>query len=603
MPRTALFRELIRCVSKALFLQDAALQDVASESGAQQAFDERGLKPPVTESCQWSGASLTRRQFLRGSAALLAGGIALGSLPPEMAAWANPSEQHGLHSTGPQSLATSANGKNESPVVIVGAGLAGLTVAYRLTQANVPCVVYEASTRLGGRVYTQDHFNRQGMFCELGGELIDTNHTAIQQLCQELAVPLARFPLPQAGEEEALFDFDGKYYTVRDAVQAFGPLQQQLQQDLAAAFPQGEVYVPTVADADNPELLRLDRQTLETYLAQVPNLAPWFRQMISVAYTGEYGRDVAQQSALNLLLLIAPAVSATNAQSSSLALFGDSDEAMRIQGGNSRLVEALARHLKSRVAIHTQQALQAVALMEDGRVQLQFAPDSLQPVVFAKQVVLALPLTQVRRLRGLDQLGLPESGYKTIMEWAYGTNAKRMIGFKRRFWQQNGEKFPAYSGSSYTDRSSQAFWETSRLQPGTAGILTNFLGGVAGETARPQGIEQTLRDLSAIHQTDITALWDGQQSLMAWARHAWTGGSYSCPAPGQYTACAGTLQQPLLTGSLWFAGEHCSLDFMGYMNGAVDSGELVAKGMLANRIQQKQLQAAVASLHTASAIS
>src|SRR5690348_9252230 len=51
------------------------------------------------------------------------------------------------------------------PVVILGAGTAGLTAAYRLTKAGVPCVVYEAAKRVGGRMYTQHNFNSEGMFC------------------------------------------------------------------------------------------------------------------------------------------------------------------------------------------------------------------------------------------------------------------------------------------------------------------------------------------------------------------------------------------------------------------------------------------------------
>src|SRR5690606_1388594 len=62
------------------------------------------------------------------------------------------------------------------PVFIVGAGLAGLVTAYILNKQGIACELFEATPRTGGRLFTRHNFNRDGMFCELGGELIDTNH-------------------------------------------------------------------------------------------------------------------------------------------------------------------------------------------------------------------------------------------------------------------------------------------------------------------------------------------------------------------------------------------------------------------------------------------
>src|SRR5205809_5958065 len=63
------------------------------------------------------------------------------------------------------------------PVAILGAGVAGLTAAYRLLQAGISCEIFEGSERTGGRILTKTDFNKDAMFCELGGELVDTNHT------------------------------------------------------------------------------------------------------------------------------------------------------------------------------------------------------------------------------------------------------------------------------------------------------------------------------------------------------------------------------------------------------------------------------------------
>src|SRR5687767_789188 len=76
------------------------------------------------------------------------------------------------------------------PVAILGAGLAGLTAAYRLLQAGTPCEIFEGSERTGGRVLTKTDFNKEGMFCELGGELVDSDHTDLIELARELGVEI-----------------------------------------------------------------------------------------------------------------------------------------------------------------------------------------------------------------------------------------------------------------------------------------------------------------------------------------------------------------------------------------------------------------------------
>ncbi|HEV7689270.1 MAG TPA: NAD(P)-binding protein [Hyphomonadaceae bacterium] len=61
-------------------------------------------------------------------------------------------------------------------VGIIGGGTAGLVVAWRLANGGVPSEIYESSGRTGGRMYTKRDFTPEGQFCELGGELVDSNH-------------------------------------------------------------------------------------------------------------------------------------------------------------------------------------------------------------------------------------------------------------------------------------------------------------------------------------------------------------------------------------------------------------------------------------------
>src|SRR5580765_6706417 len=133
-------------------------------------------------------SALTRRKLLRLSAAA-AGAAALSPV-----------------------LDWSANAKQrpKGPVAIVGGGVAGLTAAYRLQAAGAKPVIFEASNRWGGRMFTQYDFYK-GMFCELGGEFVDTNHEDLQKLATELGVELEK--LVAEGDGEDLYFFGGKFHT------------------------------------------------------------------------------------------------------------------------------------------------------------------------------------------------------------------------------------------------------------------------------------------------------------------------------------------------------------------------------------------------------
>ena len=80
--------------------------------------------------------------------------------------------------------------RDDDAVVIVGAGVAGLTCAYRLRQAGVAVRVYEAQDRIGGRMFSLTTHFADGQVCELGGELIDTGHARIRALASELGLAL-----------------------------------------------------------------------------------------------------------------------------------------------------------------------------------------------------------------------------------------------------------------------------------------------------------------------------------------------------------------------------------------------------------------------------
>ena len=104
------------------------------------------------------------------------------------------------------------------------------------------------------------------------------------------------------------------------------------------------------------------------------------------------------------------------------------------------------------------------------------APGGAQTQSF-DAVILALPFTKLRQVKGLERLRLGAEKLKCIRELGMGQNAKILYGTTSRVWRSSDSGLPAPSnGDFYSDLGFQNFWETSRAQPGEAGIITNYLG-------------------------------------------------------------------------------------------------------------------------------
>lgn len=658
MARTGLFFWLNRQMKRAMQRVDYGEMHESTSISDNASHFSRITQTPVT-----------RRDFLKGAATgVAAAGLVASPVLQALAAMPSPTKPPNsltpdhLHPVLPKQPSS------QQPVVIIGGGLAGLATAYHLSKHDVPCVVYEASPRLGGRIFTKNNFNAEGMFVELGGELIDTNHEEILQLCKELSVPTEAFEPFDKGLEPAIYFSGGVVHEFDEVEAAFMPLAKQLAADIKKCFPEGVIDIPTWQQPY--QTAELDKLSLESYLDAQTEVAPWLIRLIKTAYIGEYGRETAEQSALNLLLLVglptfpsavtmaetaddgdaveeegnatktddaesnenAPmtednASSPTNAADSTEAvdaeknpeekdaetpplepdtfrMYGESDEAMRIQGGNSRLIEALLKALeKSQVPIHTGYALTHIA-ERNGELQLRFQTgDGRKTPTFARQsahrVVLAMPFSVLRNVRGVAELPLSPVKKRCIQEWGYGTNSKLMVGFQSRFWRDpekvaaktgyrplHQKPIPPNTGEVFSDTPSQCIWETSRLQTGNAGILTNFLGGQTGQTAKESQLGQFMADLSLLYPQARSYL-DDNRALMNWHAYKWNRGSYTCPAPGQYTSLMGVAGEPELNGRLLFAGEHCSIPWAGFMNGAAHSALLASEYVLkSNEVAQ-----------------
>jgi monoamine oxidase len=447
-----------------------------------------------------------------------------------------------------------------SRVVIVGAGCAGLTCAYRLQQAGITAQVIEASERIGGRMFTLRNAFPEGQSTELGGEFIDSGHTSLRQLARELGLKLIDLEEASKGLMQEAYYFEGRLIPQREIVEAFRPVAAAIKKDLATLTGDGAV---TYLAPNNGEAL--DRLSLREWLAtRVGNNT--LRALIDVAYVGEYGLETDQQSPFNLLFLIGHIPG-------KFEIFGVSDQRYRIIGGNDSVPRRLAERLHRPVQFGTR--LEALRQNSGGTYILTVDQNGRVQDIEADQVVLTLPFSLLRKVD--LRLPLPEIKLRAIKTLGYGTNAKIIAGFNRRVWQQQGSK-----GSALSDLPFQESWETSLGQPGNGGLLTNFLGGNRGLTANQVNAQEQARVFAT--QFDqlypgTAAAYNGKAARFHWPSAPFALGSYACYLPGQYTTIRAAEGEAV--DNLFFAGEHTSLDFQGYMNGASETGERAASEVLA----------------------
>jgi monoamine oxidase len=448
-------------------------------------------------------------------------------------------------------------------VVIVGAGIAGLSCAWRLRQAGVGVRLYEAQERIGGRMLSLRNHFADGQVCELGGELIDSGHARIRALAGELDLELddlAEDPTAAFGD---VWFCGGRRYSEREILTQFAPLAEAIRRD-TDSLPEAEITYAASGGAE-----ALDRESMTQWLDR-NGASGWLRTLIEVAYTTEMGLECEEQSALNFLTFIDPGTQ-------TFRVFGESDERSHVRGGNDLIPQRLGAKLAD--AMNTGSVLEALRQDANGGYTLGFRRGAGAFETRARHVVLALPFTTLRNVK-LD-LDLPPAKRRAIAQLRYGTNAKLMIGFNERVWRTRH----ASSGNTYSDLPAQTTWETSRMQVGTAGILTNFVGGrhgiEIGAGSPKQQADAATRQLDAVFPGLFAARAGAREARFHWPTHAWTLGSYACLTPGQWTTIRGAIGERV--GNLHFAGEHCAFDNQGFMEGGVETGESAAQAILAVR--------------------
>lgn len=509
--------------------------------------------------------NINRRTFLnRSSLGMVGLGVSM-SLPSLLTSCKTSSNQP-----------NASNNSNVLDIAILGGGMAGLNCANHLLNSGLNFKIFEASKRLGGRILT--HYNdsmQLGIFPEFGGDFVDSDHEDMIQLAKEFKLQL--FDMIDEQEKnnwvKDIYFFDNRKISEAEVIKEFKKIVPQLVKDTESL---GENY-------DTEDAVRLDNLPLSDYLKKLP-CAQWLKDLLDAAFIAEFGLDCKDQSTINMLDII------DTDTSEGFKVFGSSDERYRIIGGNSKVIENLAKKIgEDKILVNHQ--VNAITELEDGTYSVSFDNNE---VVQAKAIVCTIPFTILRNLK-LELKNMSAQKRKCIDELGYGNNTKLVLAYDGQPWRSKQNNAMGYL---FTKEMTNG-WDSSlsKTDNNPNGAYVVFFGGDFSQKMADESFSSPMAPPWHIWKTQLSdgrindfvsrldKIFVGSKDkflnkhvFVNWIEYPWVKASYSCYKPGQWTSIAGLEAEPV--GNFFFAGEHCSEMFQGFMNGAAESGRKVAEAFL-----------------------
>lgn len=454
---------------------------------------------------------------------------------------------------------TSVFGSDKNPkVVVVGAGLGGLTTAYRLLNEEMDVEIYEARSRVGGRILT---VNVNDNIAELGGKNIADGGEAfnIKRLIEEFCLELTFHKLK----------LDYSYFDGKDLIPAAPLLKNQH-------------FDPTLLRSRLEEL-SLQYDNMKEILDEIINENDPLNKVIATGLASYEGAPIEQLSSnyidtlYHLLLGGICTVHPGNNEAGE-----NSTNLISVKGGNAQLPQKMAAALDNR--IHLNMTLSKVGRNKDGSFKLTFNEGK---EIECDILVLGIPCSIYENIIFEDNV-IPSEKLENMKKIKYGTNAKMMIPISNTPSENlkllSDKIFYVYAPYKlvnifFTGESSIFSEETIRNT--YQQVLPTIEIGM-GYTCPSQ--------IPTVAKDQHFATYHGPIGY-SWPNDPYVKGSYSFISPGQevllteMTEANGerfkTLFAPIQ--NLYFVGEHTTvlLDILGTMEAACESGERIARVILA----------------------
>ncbi|KAL4909138.1 hypothetical protein BDW74DRAFT_187469 [Aspergillus multicolor] len=451
-----------------------------------------------------------------------------------------------------------SNVNETTDVIVIGAGLAGLSAAHDLLRAGLSYIILEARDRVGGKTWSTPFKDGKGVV-DLGAAWInDTNQSKVYALAKRYGVEL----IEQNTQGNAVLqDFDGNCSPF-----AYGELpnfDKATQASIAEIRDMCEADCQAL-DAWRPRDTDLDALTFEAYLrsrgatgAALATATVWTRAML--------GQDPKDISALFFL---------NYCKSGGGLLQMRSDrkhggQYLRVRQGTQTFSLGLASSLpEGTVRLNT--PVHSIIQNPDQSVKVQAGG----AVYAARKVIITTPSPAMRSIAFHPKL--PPAKQAWIDSTTYGYYTKAMIEFKSPFWVEKG-----FCGltQSFTGPSS-VIRDTSSPEDRKY-ILTCFMSGDPGRAwaalstkEREQSLLQQIGQLFSEPDAESKFV---QLTTYEWVNDEWAG--RGCPCTALTPGVLDTLGPDALresSGNLHFAGTETAGEWKGYMEGAIRSGERAA---------------------------
>jgi monoamine oxidase len=489
---------------------------------------------------QHSGDGLTRREVV-GRAAVGAGVLALGGAPAALA----------------------RSGRRRTvDVLVIGAGLSGLTAARVLAGAGRDVLVLEARDRVGGR--TLNRSIGGGHVVEVGGEFVGPTQDRILALAQ--AVGVNTFLTYNQGSNVELIGGQRSLYPASTGLPTDPETKSFTLNLLAKIAPLAKEVGPT-----SPWRARRARHLDQITLADFtrPFVSKRVRPIFEAVNNSVWGVDSDELS----LLYVASYAAAAGDPGNPGSLFrlistAGAAQERRFVGGSQLVAQRVAKQLGRRVLLRTPVS---GLVLTGGGVDVH----ANRQVFHAKRVIvavpppLALPLTR----------GLSQRRAKLLAGMHMGHLIKSEAVYPTPFWRAQG-----LSGQGVSDEGIASIPFDNSPPDGSVGVLFAFTGGrAAGRLARIPAGQRRNTVLQRFRQyVGDQALSPTQFIQHDWRSEKWTRG---CPTavtrPGILSRYGDTLRRPI--GPVHFAGTETADYWQGYMDGAVRAGERAAREILRQR--------------------
>lgn len=471
----------------------------------------------------------------------------------------------GLAGALPSPAAARRAGRPAGRVAIIGGGIAGLSALHHLREAGVEAFLYEGRSRTGGRMYT----HRSGDWAfEAGGQLVNTDHYDMHALLKRFGVALVD---RKDDPHDTLILAHGRLVSDHELADALRGIAGQIGRD---ADRLDRDYARVAPD--------LDRMSIHDYLERHAGLIreSWTRQLLEATSRTEYGVEPRRASAIELIFNL-PTVDGRRAE-----VLGGADERYVIEGGSSALIEAMHAHYGDRITCRKR-----LLRVEPG-LKLHFLDGSVE---HADTLIIAVPGPLTRQIDFRVPLPADWRAFIAVMELGFnekvqsGTNAtpwRRPMGVGGELWQTDAEAGWALG------------WDGSvHRKDGLSPVWTWFLGGeevLRAESQSPSALAARFAASAAPAIPGLIEAATGPFTRTNWHAQALTLGAYCNYGPGQLTRFSRLLcvegddgHRAPHAGRVWFAGEHLSDAFPGYMNGAAQTGRMAAASILGKRIDAR----------------